>query len=165
MVRVAPAANQHCDRSNRRDRACMYTDKHGRAHHSPVRCIQQKVHAASAAQTVEMPHPRGSDCHTGADTTCVKRGCSHLCSHLLNNSLKACLHHPRDADATVMRKERIYSICNNFGPSLVTSTFPPRAARRPTVTPRGRFWKLRPIISQQYFDNFRNFLMLSCSTH
>ena len=86
--------------------------------------------------------PSGGQRASGADAPCVKRGCSHLSSHLLNCCFEAYPQHPRVEDAFVMCKEHVRSTCNHFGPSLVTSVLPPRAARRPTVTPMGPFWVL-----------------------
>ena len=68
---------------------------------------------------------------------------------VLIHSFDASLAHQTVRVASVMLKEHIGTTFNHFGPSSVTSGFPPRAARRPTVTPAGRFFELRPVISRQ----------------
>ena len=69
-------------------------------------------------------------------------------SHPLNDSFEACLQPPKVGYASVMLKEHVGSSFDHLGPSLVTSISPPRAARRLTVTPAGRFFELRSVISE-----------------
>ena len=54
---------------------------------------------------------------------------------VLIHSFDASLAHPRVGDASVMLKEHIGTTFSHSGPSSVTLVFPPRGARRLTVTP------------------------------
>ena len=81
----------------------------------------------------------GGDEGETAHAPCVRRGCVNGYSHLLNGSSEACLQSPEVGDASVMLKEGVGSTCNHFGSSWVTSTLPPRVARRLTVTTSQRF--------------------------
>ena len=48
---------------------------------------------------------------------------------------------------SIMLKEHMGSSGSHFGPSSVTSTLPPRAARRPTVTTSQHFLGLHTLIT------------------
>ena len=54
---------------------------------------------------------------------------------------------PAVAAPGMMLKEHMGSSVNHFGPSSMTSTLPPRAARRPTVTTSRQFLRLHTFIT------------------